>query len=106
MFYSAEKSNQPLASFQTNKVKSFANMFLNAKAFNQDVSTFRVGGPARDMTSMFQLAASFKQNLTVWSGAVNKKSNVTNIFQGTACPRKHDPNLSAPKQGPFCYPVL
>jgi surface protein len=98
--------NQPLASFRTNKVVSFKAMFKNATVFNQDVLTFTVGGCACNLSGMFQGAITFKQNLTTWSGTVNKTSKVTNTLRGAACPRKHDPNLHARKQGPFRYPVL
>jgi surface protein len=105
MFARALVFNQPLP-FDTSKVASFQEMFKSAIEFNQDVSAFKVGGRRRVMRGMFLDADKFSQNLSAWSGHVNTKSDVTQMFRGTACPRKRDPNLRASPQGPFCYPVL
>jgi hypothetical protein len=83
---------------------SMEAMFKHAQAFNHDVSSFSVS-QVHDMSGMFAGASSFSQNLTAWSGALQKGTIVTHMFNGTACPNQHDPQLKVLPQGPFCYTV-
>ncbi|MBY7705249.1 BspA family leucine-rich repeat surface protein [Vibrio harveyi] len=39
MFYKASVFNKPLKHFKTSKVKNMSAMFLNAREFDQDISS-------------------------------------------------------------------
>ena len=80
MFRSAVLFNQPLNSWNTQAVTSMANMFNNANAFNNGLTSGTAGTLAWNtsavttMASIFQSAASFNCNVGSWN-----VGNVTNF---------------------------
>ena len=59
--------------------------FLNASAFNQDLSTWEVGG-SRLFADMFKDASSFNQNLCDWNDRLGSEiSTISDMFSGSAC---------------------
>jgi len=112
-FKGATSYDQPMATWQVSKVQNFRQTFFDATAFDQDVSGWDVSS-AQDMRGMFRYAESFNQNLCGWGvqllrgqedGGISSLPDVTNMFQGTKCPRGTDPSLPSSSQnlpGPFC----
>lgn len=79
MFSRCTIYNQPLpTSFTTANVTSMNAMFFNCAAYNQP---FPVGfTPAADLSSMFQGASSFNQNISTWN--TSAVSNMASMFSG------------------------
>lgn len=93
MFYGATAFNQNLNSWVMDRMGSYINMFYGATSFNNGNAAAMtwnlVGGgvplsasaaPATDMTSMFQGATAFNQNLNSWN--VSFVSNMKDMFRG------------------------
>lgn len=76
-------------------------MFLNAEAFNQDVSGWNVGR-VKDMTRMFNDAAVFQKNLCNWNIAITNPNLVANMFEDTLCVSQADPDLTLNRISPLC----
>lgn len=77
-------------------------MFLGAKSFNQDLSTWDISS-VRDMTSMFSGATSFHQDLCAWGSNEDRKfpyDNAEGIFFNTNCTYQENPVME--QGGPFC----
>jgi len=73
-------------------------MFAGATAFNGNLSMWNISS-VTDMSSMFQSAESFNQDLCHW-GDEFPYSSASDIFAESGCTFQAQPSLD--RQGPFC----
>ncbi|MBP1527084.1 BspA family leucine-rich repeat surface protein [Spiroplasma endosymbiont of Dactylopius coccus] len=61
------------------EIRSLKNMFMDARAFNQDISKWNTSNVV-DMSYMFSNASSFNQNLSSWN--IAHVTNMSSMFAG------------------------
>ena len=85
-------------------VKNMSSMFSGASAFDRDLSRWELDS-AVELDQMFYNAKSFNQDLCNWQVSLSPDASVNEMFVGTACPDKSDPNLSKTPVQPLCADV-
>ncbi len=66
MFVEARRFNQNISSWDVSEVKDMKSMFHDARAFNQNIGNWNVS-EVKDMKSMFHDARAFNQNIGNWN---------------------------------------
>jgi len=78
MFLDAPAYNSDISSWNVARVSNMYFMFAHAAAYNSDLSAWNVANVS-DMTSMFGSASSFNSNLADWN--VASVSTTNNMFR-------------------------
>ena len=97
-------SDRPISQWDVSSAKNMSGMFMDASAFNQNVTSWELDS-AVDVSRMFYNAASFKQDLCAWQATLPPDASVVDMFVGTACPSEDDPNLANSPVQPLCAKV-
>lgn len=77
---SKRQSYKGIEQWDTSKIVSMKNMFLNAEYFNEDISLWKVD-KVKNMQSMFEGAVNFNQNLNSWN--VLPRTKIDKMFKNT-----------------------
>ena len=77
MFLNARAFNQDIGGWNVSKVNNMAGMFLHARAFNQDIGGWNVS-KVTNMAGMFFHAHAFNQDIGSWN--VSKVTNMESMF--------------------------
>jgi len=94
MFDSATVFNQDISIWDVSSVSDMSFMFQLSSSFTQDISSWDVSSVS-SMLGMFNGAAAFTQDLCLWNDqATATLTDVSLIFDGTACAVTTDPDLS------------
>ncbi|MCI6474487.1 MAG: BspA family leucine-rich repeat surface protein [Mucispirillum sp.] len=81
VFKNSKRQNyKGIEQWDTSKIVSMKNMFLNAEYFNEDISLWKVDR-VKNMQSMFEGAVNFNQNLNSWN--VLPGTKIDNMFKNT-----------------------
>ncbi|MDY5050638.1 MAG: BspA family leucine-rich repeat surface protein [Candidatus Mucispirillum faecigallinarum] len=81
VFKNSKRQNyKGIEQWDTSKIVSMKNMFLNAEYFNEDISSWKVD-KVKNMQSMFEGAVNFNQNLSKWNVLLN--ADINNMFKNT-----------------------
>jgi len=94
--------NEDISCWNTTSVASMDYMFSGAKAFNQPLASLDMSS-IRSISHMFDGAESFSQDLCPWYNKITSTATtpvIGRVFDGTACPKKTDPNFST--KSSFC----
>ncbi len=79
VFKNSKRQNyKGIEQWDTSKIVSMKNMFLNAEYFNEDISLWKVDR-VKNMQSMFEGAVNFNQNLNSWN--VLPGTKIDNMFK-------------------------
>lgn len=107
MFNRCPTFDRNISSWDVQRSESFEAMFFGATSFNSDLSLWQLTN-AKTTESMFRGATSFDHDLCSWGESLPDDAQVANMFDGTSCPSKTDPDFgqSSPapfeRPGPFC----
>ncbi len=77
MFVEARRFNQNISSWDVSEVKDMKSMFHDARAFNQNIGNWNVS-EVKDMKSMFHDARAFNQNIGNWN--VSEVKDMKSMF--------------------------
>lgn len=81
VFKNSKRQNyKGIEKWDTSKIVSMKNMFLNAVYFNEDISKWKVD-KVENMSSMFEGAVNFNQNLSKWNVLLD--ADLNNIFKNS-----------------------
>lgn len=81
VFKNSKRQNyKGIEKWDTSKIVSMKNMFLNAEYFNEDISSWKVER-VENMSSMFEGAVNFNQDLSKWNVLLDVDLN--NMFKNT-----------------------
>ncbi|MBL4869067.1 MAG: BspA family leucine-rich repeat surface protein [Pseudomonadales bacterium] len=80
MFFDARAFNQDLSSWDVSTATNMSHMFAHAQAFDQDLNSWDVSA-VTNMSHMFDGASVFNQDLNNWS--VSKVTNMSHMFVAT-----------------------
>ena len=80
MFYGTIKFNKPIGSWTVDSVENMQEMFYSAQAFNQDISDWKIGN-VTNMNAMFKKAKAFNNGGVAlnWQGAIN--ADMSSMFE-------------------------
>ena len=87
MFMDAEAFNGDLSSWDVSNVTNMFSMFSHAKAFNQDLSSWDVSN-VTDMRHMFFQASVFNGDISSWD--VSNVTDMSDMFYGASAFSNHD----------------
>jgi surface protein len=81
MFQNAYAFNEDISTWDTSKVTTMDNMFIGASIFDQNIGSWNTSN-VTDMSSMFYDASAFNQNIGSWN--TSNVTNMSTMFYGAA----------------------
>lgn len=104
MFHTAASfTGKGLSSFDTSSVQTMESMFFGAVSWEGSGIAAWSLSSCKDMNAMFAGASNFAQDLCRWKRQLSESVSTNNIFAGTSCPRRDDPDPDELSRSPFCF---
>jgi len=89
-----------LSNWNMSGARTVESMFEGNEYYAQDVSSWNLSS-CINFSRMFFGAESFTSDLCRWASIIPETANITQMFRGTSCPIKADPNIAF--GGPWCF---
>lgn len=92
-----------VSQWDVSSVTDMSSLFAGALSLNLDIVNWDVSS-VQSMDNMFGQNSNFQSDLCPWASRVQQNVDVTDMFKGTNCPVKSDPQLDTGT--PWCFPCM